>query len=208
LAIPIPIRFEEEYFSICDASFLCIWKIILVNRRFALMSFAPPSSPLRARKVLLVGSGPLAAAGLRRLLAAGASVRWFSHSLDVAEEIWLQDKADQIEIVFHPLRPSDLARADAIFAAVGEPLATQISEQARAAACPVCIVGRPELSTLIDSDWAAAGSAGDSGHREGAATSGSASRPSVFHRVVRWILARMRHSALTVGLSQPRSFGF
>jgi siroheme synthase (precorrin-2 oxidase/ferrochelatase) len=104
------------------------------------------------RPVVLIGSGPVATAALHELVDAGASDRRFSRSVDVAEDLWLQRKPELIEITFRDLKSSDLIEAAAVVAAVGEPLARCVAEQARDAACPIHVVGRPDLSTLDRDD--------------------------------------------------------
>jgi siroheme synthase (precorrin-2 oxidase/ferrochelatase) len=113
------------------------------------MSFTSSFSLFARQTVLLVGSGPTAAAMLWRLLDAGARVRWFSRNVDCAEEIWLSGMPDQIELAFREPRVLDFEEAAAVIATIGEPLASRVSEQAQAAGCPVNVVGRPDLSTLV-----------------------------------------------------------
>jgi hypothetical protein len=112
------------------------------------MSFTSLLSGPRPRLVLLVGSGPLAAATMRRLVGVGARVRWFSQNVDVAEEIWLSGQSSPIELTFREPRALDFEEAAAVIATIGEPLARRVSDQARAAGCPVSVIGRPDLSTL------------------------------------------------------------
>jgi Putative NAD(P)-binding len=138
----------EKYFSICIAKIGPIWKTIPAITGNAPMGFLPSLSALGGHTVLLVGSGPIAAAALHDLVDAGASVRWFSRSVDVAEDIWLQRKTGLVEITFRELKPSDLIDVFAVVAAVGEPLARCVAEQARAVGCPIHVIGRPDLSTL------------------------------------------------------------
>ena len=112
------------------------------------MSFAPAFSRFRAQTVLLVGSGSVAAALMLRLAEVGARVRWFSQDVDVAEAIWLSGQPDRIEIAFRAPRVLDFEEAAAVIAVVGEPIASSVSQQARALRRPVAVVGHPELSTF------------------------------------------------------------
>lgn len=112
------------------------------------MTFAPALTRFHARTVLLFGSSAVAASLVRRLVRAGARVRWFSRDVDVAEELWLSGEPSQIEIAFREPRAIDFEEAAAVIATIGEPLVFRLSEQARAAGCAVAVVGRPELSTF------------------------------------------------------------
>jgi siroheme synthase (precorrin-2 oxidase/ferrochelatase) len=112
------------------------------------MSFATLFSGADPRPVLLIGSGPMAAATMRRLVDAGAQVRWFSQNVDIAEDIWLSSQPSRVKLAFREPRAADFEEAAAVIATIGEPLAHRLSEQARAAGCPVSVVGRPDLSTL------------------------------------------------------------
>jgi len=124
------------------------------------MPSAPAFCRFRHQTVLLVGSGSVAAALMRRLIEAGAHVRWLSQDVDVAEEISLSRQPDRIEIAFHEPRECDVEAAAAVIVAVGEPLAGNIAAQARALRRPVAVLGRPELSTF-DIDDIDSGGSGD-----------------------------------------------
>jgi hypothetical protein len=125
------------------------------------MASASAFSRFRQQTVLLVGSGSVAAALMRRLVEAGARVRWFSQDVDVAEEISLSRQPDRIEIALREPRERDVEAAAAVIVAVGEPLAGKIAAQARALRRPVAVLGRPELSTfdIDDSDGGGSGDA-------------------------------------------------
>ncbi|HLH87540.1 MAG TPA: NAD(P)-dependent oxidoreductase [Xanthobacteraceae bacterium] len=103
---------------------------------------------VRAKTVLLVGSGAVAAALMLRLLEAGARVRWLSQDVDVAEEIWLGRRPDRIEVAFRAPHARDFAEAAAVIVAASDPLASRVAAQARALDRPVAVAGRPELSTF------------------------------------------------------------
>src|SRR5262245_59895018 len=104
------------------------------------MKFAPSFWRCTCWKMFLVSLGPLAALTLRRLIEADARVRWFSQDIDVAEEIWLPGRPDQIEICFHEFSASDFEEAAAVVVMLDGPIANQISERARALGCLVAIV--------------------------------------------------------------------
>src|SRR6476646_9005026 len=98
---------------------------------------------------ILVGSGEPALAKLRLLRAAGAHVRWFSCSIDVAEELSTSPGKGQLEIsVGDPLK-ADLSDVVAIVSAAGDLLDHHIAARARRQRIPVNVVDRPDLSTFI-----------------------------------------------------------
>jgi len=76
---------------------------------------------------ILVGSGEPALAKLRLLRAAGAHVRWFSRSVDVAEELSTSPGQGQLEISFGDPLKADLSDVVAIVSAAGELLDRQIA---------------------------------------------------------------------------------
>jgi len=112
------------------------------------MTFAPTLDRFHAQTVLLFGSGMVAASLVRRLVSAGARVRWFSPDVDVAEELWLNSEPNRIEIAFRKPQALDFEEASAVIATGGEPIVFRLSEQARMAGCAVAVLGRPELSTF------------------------------------------------------------
>jgi hypothetical protein len=163
------------------------------------MSFTSLFSGPKPRPVLLVGSGPHAAATMRRLVDVGARVRWFSQSVDVAEEIWLSGQPSGIELTFREPRTLDFEEAAAVIATIGEPLARRVSEQARAAGCPVSVIGRPDLSTLdLDAEQDT-----DSDHADGPGSPPS----SPLARLRAWLSAYLSRAMPRFGASLPRSFG-
>jgi len=98
---------------------------------------------------ILVGSGEPALAKLRLLRAAGAHVRWFSCSADVAEELSTSPGQGQLEIsVGDPLK-ADLSDVVAIVSAAGDLTDHHIAARARRKRIPVNVVDRPDLSTFI-----------------------------------------------------------
>jgi siroheme synthase (precorrin-2 oxidase/ferrochelatase) len=163
------------------------------------MSFVSLFSNTKPRPVLLVGSGARATATLRRLVDVGARVRWFSQDLDVAEEIWLSGEPSRIELTLREPRALDFEEAAAVIATLGEPLARRVSEQARAAGCPVSVIGRPDLSTLdLDAEC----------DEESDRADGPGSPPSAtLGRLRSWLSAYLSRAMPCFDVSLPRSFG-
>jgi uroporphyrin-III C-methyltransferase/precorrin-2 dehydrogenase/sirohydrochlorin ferrochelatase len=117
------------------------------------MRFLPVFFDPSAGVILLIGSGEAALGKLRLLRAAGAHVRWFSSSADIAEEALTLAGAGgargRLEIsVGDPLK-AELNGVIAIVAAAGKELDPQIAQRARKHGVPVNIVDRPDLSTFI-----------------------------------------------------------
>lgn len=113
------------------------------------MRFLPLFFDTSSGVFILVGSGEAALAKLRLLRAAGAYVRWFSCSIDVAEELSTSLGKGQLEIsVGDPLK-ADLSDVVAIVSAAGELLDRQIAARARRQRIPVNVVDCPDLSTFI-----------------------------------------------------------
>ncbi len=162
------------------------------------MAFVPHFTRFSGETVLLVGSDSRATALMPRLVAAGASVRWFAQDADVAEEIWLSGRPDRIAIAFREPNASDIEDAAAVIVAVGEPIAGRVSAQARALHRPVAVLGRPDLSTfdLDDTDR--------DGRGDVAATQPWLRAP--LRRASAWLSAHLsRAMGVLVGL--PGSFG-
>jgi uroporphyrin-III C-methyltransferase / precorrin-2 dehydrogenase / sirohydrochlorin ferrochelatase len=128
-----------------------IWKIILVNElaEVAAMRFLPIFLDTAAGVVIVVGSGEPALGKLRLLRAAGAHVRWFSGSSDVAEEMLALSAPSPIEISLDDPLQAEWSDAVAVVSAAGDPLDVQIATRARRLRIPVNVVDRPELSTFI-----------------------------------------------------------
>jgi uroporphyrin-III C-methyltransferase/precorrin-2 dehydrogenase/sirohydrochlorin ferrochelatase len=114
------------------------------------MRFLPVFLDLKSGTVALVGSGPAAVNKLRLLRAAGADVRWFSGSIDVAEEVLLATApSGRLELSFADPLQADLSEFAAVVAAAGGALDEGIAARARASNIPVNVVDRPDLSTFI-----------------------------------------------------------
>ena len=113
------------------------------------MRFLPLFFDTSSGVFILVGSGEAALAKLRLLRAAGAYVRWFSCSIDVAEELSTSPGKGQLEIsVGDPLK-ADLSDVVAIVSAAGDLLDRHIAARARRQRIPVNVVDCPDLSTFI-----------------------------------------------------------
>jgi len=114
------------------------------------MRFLPVFLDLASGRVALVGSGPVALNKLRLLRAAGANVRWYSSSADVAEEVLLASPpTGRLELSFaDPLR-ADFSEFVAVVSAAGGTLDEGVAERARARNIPVNVVDRPDLSTFV-----------------------------------------------------------
>jgi siroheme synthase (precorrin-2 oxidase/ferrochelatase) len=104
--------------------------------------------------VLLIGAGAAAASLMRRLVEAGAHVHWLTQEPDAAEEIRLSPRPARIALALREPNAGDVAAAEAVIAAVGDPIASRVSAQARALGIPVAVLGRADLSTfdLDDTD--------------------------------------------------------
>src|SRR5438270_2082483 len=113
------------------------------------MRFLPLFFDTAAGVVLLVGSGEAALGKLRLLRAAGAHVRWFSRTADIAEEVAMLPGRGRLEVSVGDPRSADLHDVIAVVSAAGDPIDAQIAALARAQRIPVNVVDRPELSTFI-----------------------------------------------------------
>ena len=113
------------------------------------MRFLPVFLEASAGVFVLVGSGDAAVAKLRLLRAAGAHVRWFPRSADVAEEVLTQSGGGRLEISLGDPLSADLSDAAAIVSAAGPVVDAQLAERARRERLPINVVDRPELSTFI-----------------------------------------------------------
>ena len=113
------------------------------------MRFLPVFLEASAGVFVLVGSGDAALAKLRLLRAAGAHVRWFPRSADVAEEVLTQGGGGRLEISLGDPVSADLSDAAAIVSAAGPVVDAQLAERARRERLPINVVDRPELSTFI-----------------------------------------------------------
>jgi len=113
------------------------------------MRFLPIFLDLRSGAVLLVGSGELARAKLRLLLAAGASVRW--HATDGNYDVSGFDAPDaaRIEPAQGDPTTSDLSGVIAILCAGAGELGPAISARAKAVGLPVNVMDDLAHSTFI-----------------------------------------------------------
>jgi uroporphyrin-III C-methyltransferase/precorrin-2 dehydrogenase/sirohydrochlorin ferrochelatase len=113
------------------------------------MRFLPIFLDLRSGPVLLVGSGELARAKLRLLLAAGASVRW--HATDGDYGVSGLDTADaaRIEQAASDPSTSDLSGVIAVLCAGAGDLGPAISARAKAVGLPVNVMDDLAHSTFI-----------------------------------------------------------
>jgi uroporphyrin-III C-methyltransferase/precorrin-2 dehydrogenase/sirohydrochlorin ferrochelatase len=113
------------------------------------MRFLPIFLDLRSGPVLLVGSGELARAKLRLLLAAGASVRW--HATDGDYDVSGLDAADAVQIEQSQGDPStaDLSGVIAVLCAGAGDLGPAMSARARAVGLPINVMDDLQHSTFI-----------------------------------------------------------
>ena len=114
------------------------------------MRFLPVFLDLASGTVALVGSGPAAVNKLRLLRAAGANVRWYSSSADVAEEVLLASPpSGRLELSFADPLQADFSEFIAVVSAAGGALDEGVAARARARNVPVNVVDRPDLSTFV-----------------------------------------------------------
>jgi uroporphyrin-III C-methyltransferase/precorrin-2 dehydrogenase/sirohydrochlorin ferrochelatase len=114
------------------------------------MRFLPVFLDLASGIVALVGSGPVALNKLRLLRAAGANVRWYSSTADVAEEVLLASPpSGRLELSFADPLQADFSEFVAIVSAAGGTLDEGVAALARASNVPVNVVDRPDLSTFM-----------------------------------------------------------
>src|SRR4051794_38296167 len=113
------------------------------------MRFLPIFLDLRSGPVLLVGSGELARAKLRLLLAAGATIRW--HATDGDYGVSGLDSADAARIERADGDPSacDLSGVIAVLCAGAGEFGPAISARARAVGLPVNVMDDLAHSTFI-----------------------------------------------------------
>jgi uroporphyrin-III C-methyltransferase/precorrin-2 dehydrogenase/sirohydrochlorin ferrochelatase len=113
------------------------------------MRFLPVFLDLRSGPVLLVGSGELARAKLRLLLAAGASVRWQATDGDYDVSGLDAEDAVRIERIQGDPSTSDLSGVIAVLCAGAGELGPAISVRARAVGLPVNVMDDLQHSTFI-----------------------------------------------------------
>src|SRR5262245_66376600 len=112
------------------------------------MRFLPVFLDLASGTVALVGSGPAALNKLRLLRAAGANVRWYSSSADVAEEVLLASTpVGRLELSFADPLQADYSEFVAVVSATGRALDEGVAARARARELPDDGVDRRELGT-------------------------------------------------------------
>jgi uroporphyrin-III C-methyltransferase/precorrin-2 dehydrogenase/sirohydrochlorin ferrochelatase len=114
------------------------------------MRFLPVFLDLASGTMALVGGGPAALTKLRLLRAAGANVRWYSSSADVAEEVLLASPpTGRLELSFADPLQADFSEFVAVVSAAGCALDEGVATRARARNIPVNVVDRPDLSTFV-----------------------------------------------------------
>jgi uroporphyrin-III C-methyltransferase/precorrin-2 dehydrogenase/sirohydrochlorin ferrochelatase len=122
------------------------------------MRYLPVFLDVASGTVALFGTGEAARNKLRLLLAAGTRVRWFVGSAGIwavsATDVTLAHEAatrggGRLEIVTTEPTTAELTDIIALVAAAGEPVDAIVAARARAAALPVNVVDRPDLSTFI-----------------------------------------------------------
>ena len=100
------------------------------------MRFLPVFLDLTSGTVALIGSGPAAANKLRLLQSAGARVRWYSGSADVAEEVLLAGAAaGRLELSFADPLQADFSEFIGVVAAAGGALDEDVAAQSARRQC-------------------------------------------------------------------------
>lgn len=114
------------------------------------MSYLPVFLDVSTGAVVLVGTGPQAAAKLHLLRAAGARVKWFLQdaSCDSAAAL-ARHYANPIDVVPGEPDDADLASAMAVVSAAGSEIDERLSKRVRALGVPVNVVDRQDMSTFI-----------------------------------------------------------
>ena len=114
------------------------------------MNFLPLFVDLKAGTIALIGGGTAARSKLTLLRAAGATVRWFSGDIDVAETVLsVSAPPGRIEILTSDPLQATFSEFIAVIAATGCALDEKIAERARATNTLVNVVDRPDLSSFI-----------------------------------------------------------
>jgi uroporphyrin-III C-methyltransferase/precorrin-2 dehydrogenase/sirohydrochlorin ferrochelatase len=113
------------------------------------MRFLPVFLDLQTGPVLLVGSGDLARAKLRWLMAAGARVRWYA--TDDPHDVSGLDAADAAPIEFAQADPlaADLTGVIAVLCAGAGDVGLAVAARAKAIGVPVNVMDDPAHSTFI-----------------------------------------------------------
>lgn len=114
------------------------------------MRFLPIFVDMAAGPIMIAGASHAALNKLRLLREAGANVRWFPGSTDVAEEVAFAAPGEGLfEVsVADPLQ-ADLAGFVAVISAIGAGRDEELAARVRARGIPMNVVDRPELSTFI-----------------------------------------------------------
>lgn len=113
------------------------------------MQFLPTSFDLKSGPVAVVGGGAEAAQVVRLLRAAGASVRWYSSDVDVAEEVLLAcPPPGWLELSFADPLNAGFGDVVAVVSADDGPLDDAVAARARGGNVLVHVVDRPDISTL------------------------------------------------------------
>ncbi len=112
------------------------------------MRFLPIFLDLRRGVVLVAGSGAAASSKLRLLHSAGARVRWYPRSADVAQAS-VGKAGGWLEICIADPREADFSAFVAVVSAAGGRLDEEIAARARHSNVPVNVVDRPDLSSFI-----------------------------------------------------------
>src|SRR4029079_13710287 len=110
------------------------------------MRFLPVFLDLTSGPVVLVGSTSHAAAKVRLLRAANATVRWYPGHADGAEDIQQTAGRGQVDLDFSDPLTADVTGAIAVVSALGDARDGGIAARARAAGIPVNVVDRADLS--------------------------------------------------------------
>src|SRR5262245_26631959 len=114
------------------------------------MRFLPLFHDLSSGTVALIGAGAAAQTKLRLLRAAGAKVRWYPGSPDIAEELMLASTPPgRVEVDFSDPLGADAAQYSAVVAAAGRPFDEAIAAKAHAANTLINVVDRADLSNVI-----------------------------------------------------------
>lgn len=114
------------------------------------MRFLPVFLDLSKGHVILVGTGAQATSKLELLRSCGATVRWFSPSDDVSDELLaVANRAGQIGITVGEPDAADIADAQAVVSAAGSEIDERVANEARRLRIPVNVVDRPDLSSFI-----------------------------------------------------------
>jgi uroporphyrin-III C-methyltransferase/precorrin-2 dehydrogenase/sirohydrochlorin ferrochelatase len=114
------------------------------------MRFLPLFHDLSFGTVALIGAGQAAQIKLRLLRAAGATVRWYPDSVDIAEELLqVSSPPGAVEVDFSDPLQADFSQFTAVVSAVGRPFDDAIAARAKAANTLINVVDRADLSNVV-----------------------------------------------------------